>query len=55
MTCKAQRNMIPLDNGFGRLITTNTEIPGTDCMVTSSQNFLQHWDFVFICGMADIT
>ncbi|KAI7794589.1 cadherin-like protein 26 [Triplophysa rosa] len=33
MTCKTEKKMIPLDDGFGRLITTNTEIPGTDCMV----------------------
>ncbi|KAA0706786.1 Cadherin-like protein 26 [Triplophysa tibetana] len=38
MTCKTQRTMIPLDNGFGRLITTNTEIPGTDCMVPFNGN-----------------
>ncbi|XP_056589944.1 cadherin-like protein 26 [Triplophysa dalaica] len=42
MTCKAPKNMIPLDNGFGRLITTNTEIPGTDCMVPFNGNDETH-------------
>lgn len=33
MTCKTEKKMIPLDEGSSHLISTNTEIPGTDCMV----------------------
>ncbi|XP_016098104.1 cadherin-like protein 26 isoform X2 [Sinocyclocheilus grahami] len=36
MSCKAKKKMIMMDDGLGHLITTNTENPGTDCMVSSS-------------------
>ncbi|XP_058619518.1 cadherin-like protein 26 isoform X3 [Onychostoma macrolepis] len=36
MSCKAEKKMIMMDDGLGHLITTNSENPGTDCMVSSS-------------------
>ncbi|KAK7131874.1 hypothetical protein R3I93_018440 [Phoxinus phoxinus] len=32
MSCKADQKMIEMDDGFGHLIKSNTENPGTDCM-----------------------
>ncbi|XP_056126664.1 cadherin-like protein 26 isoform X2 [Rhinichthys klamathensis goyatoka] len=32
ISCKADKIMIEMDDGVGRLIKTNTENPGTDCM-----------------------
>ncbi|XP_067228421.1 cadherin-like protein 26 [Chanodichthys erythropterus] len=36
ISCKAEKKMIEIDEGFGHLIKTNTENPGTDCLVPSS-------------------
>ncbi|XP_051515748.1 cadherin-like protein 26 isoform X2 [Myxocyprinus asiaticus] len=36
ISCKAEKNMILMDEGFGCLITMNTENPGTDCMVPAN-------------------
>ncbi|XP_073679437.1 cadherin-like protein 26 [Garra rufa] len=36
ISCKTEKKMIEMDEGLGHLITTNTETPGTDCMVSSS-------------------
>ncbi|XP_051961179.1 cadherin-like protein 26 isoform X2 [Xyrauchen texanus] len=36
ISCKAEKNMILMDEGLGHLITKNTENPGTDCMVPAN-------------------
>ncbi|XP_067302917.1 cadherin-like protein 26 isoform X2 [Pseudorasbora parva] len=36
MSCKAEKKMIEMDDVLGHLIQTNTENPGTDCLVPSS-------------------
>uniref|UniRef100_A0A9J8CCC9 Cadherin 26, tandem duplicate 2 n=1 Tax=Cyprinus carpio carpio TaxID=630221 RepID=A0A9J8CCC9_CYPCA len=36
LSCKENKKMILIDDGLGHLITSNTENPGTDCMVSSS-------------------
>ncbi|KAK2885914.1 hypothetical protein Q8A67_016751 [Cirrhinus molitorella] len=35
ISCKAEKKMIEMDEGLGHLIKTNTEYPGTDCIVSS--------------------
>ncbi|XP_067302920.1 cadherin-like protein 26 [Pseudorasbora parva] len=36
ISCKAEKKMIEMDDPLGNLIKSNTEHPGTDCMVNSS-------------------
>jgi len=38
ISCKADKKIIEMDDGVGCLIKTNTENPGTDCMVISLRN-----------------
>ncbi|XP_052450209.1 cadherin-like protein 26 isoform X1 [Carassius gibelio] len=39
ISCKTEKRMIMIDDGHGHLITSNTENPGTDCVVSSSMGF----------------
>ncbi|XP_051517921.1 cadherin-like protein 26 isoform X2 [Myxocyprinus asiaticus] len=41
ISCKTEKKMILMDEGLGYLVTTNTENPGTDCMVPAGVNVNQ--------------
>ncbi|XP_056126668.1 cadherin-like protein 26 isoform X2 [Rhinichthys klamathensis goyatoka] len=41
ISCKADKIMIKMDDGVGRLIKTNTENPGTDCMLNHQDVFIK--------------